>query len=324
MFPLDPRETVFVPKYNPTRTWTAEGAVGIGGPCYRDLSGRVGRAATSCSAGRFRSTTSSGATPCSGTIRCSSAPATGSSSTGSRRRSCCRRFAGRPRRSLPLPDRGQPVRPRHVPRVAADDRRGGGGAAPAREAAAAADARAMRSIEVLEGGIQTTVQDYPGPAGDAGSGVLPGRADGSLRAAGGQPARRATRRRPPGSRSRSATFALRLDGDATDRGLRRRGGGHRRRRERRRRGRATGSPPGPSCDRLCAGPRFPLLPRGRRRLRRPAASSARAPPTRWARSAVSTDGRCRRVTGCRSASRSGTATGARKRFRAARETGVLP
>jgi urea carboxylase len=33
MFPLDPRETVFVPKYNPTRTWTAEGAVGLGGPC---------------------------------------------------------------------------------------------------------------------------------------------------------------------------------------------------------------------------------------------------------------------------------------------------
>jgi len=33
MFPLDPRETIFVPKYNPTRTWTAEGAVGVGGPC---------------------------------------------------------------------------------------------------------------------------------------------------------------------------------------------------------------------------------------------------------------------------------------------------
>jgi allophanate hydrolase subunit 1 len=32
-FPLDPRETIFVPKYNPTRTWTAEGAVGVGGPC---------------------------------------------------------------------------------------------------------------------------------------------------------------------------------------------------------------------------------------------------------------------------------------------------
>ena len=34
MFPLDPREVLFVPKYNPTRTWTAEGAVGIGGPCW--------------------------------------------------------------------------------------------------------------------------------------------------------------------------------------------------------------------------------------------------------------------------------------------------
>jgi urea carboxylase len=33
LFPLDPRETIFVPKYNPTRTWTAEGAVGVGGPC---------------------------------------------------------------------------------------------------------------------------------------------------------------------------------------------------------------------------------------------------------------------------------------------------
>jgi allophanate hydrolase subunit 1 len=34
MFPIDPRYTVVVPKYNPTRTWTAEGAVGLGGPCY--------------------------------------------------------------------------------------------------------------------------------------------------------------------------------------------------------------------------------------------------------------------------------------------------
>ena len=34
MFPLDPREVIFVPKYNPTRTWTAEGSVGIGGPCW--------------------------------------------------------------------------------------------------------------------------------------------------------------------------------------------------------------------------------------------------------------------------------------------------
>lgn len=34
MFPVDPRYTVVAPKYNPTRTWTAEGAVGLGGPCY--------------------------------------------------------------------------------------------------------------------------------------------------------------------------------------------------------------------------------------------------------------------------------------------------
>jgi allophanate hydrolase subunit 1 len=34
MFPIDPRHVVVVPKYNPTRTWTAEGAVGLGGPCF--------------------------------------------------------------------------------------------------------------------------------------------------------------------------------------------------------------------------------------------------------------------------------------------------
>ena len=34
MFPVDPRRVVVAPKYNPTRTWTAEGTVGLGGPCY--------------------------------------------------------------------------------------------------------------------------------------------------------------------------------------------------------------------------------------------------------------------------------------------------
>ena len=34
MFPLDPRHVLVAPKYNPTRTWTAEGAVGLGGPCF--------------------------------------------------------------------------------------------------------------------------------------------------------------------------------------------------------------------------------------------------------------------------------------------------
>ncbi len=32
-WPMDPRNALIVPKYNPPRTWTPEGAVGIGGPC---------------------------------------------------------------------------------------------------------------------------------------------------------------------------------------------------------------------------------------------------------------------------------------------------
>src|SRR2546428_8254527 len=32
MFPLDPRYAIVTPKYNPTRPWTPEGAVGIAGP----------------------------------------------------------------------------------------------------------------------------------------------------------------------------------------------------------------------------------------------------------------------------------------------------
>ena len=34
MLPLDPRHVLFAPKYNPTRTWTQEGAIGLGGPAY--------------------------------------------------------------------------------------------------------------------------------------------------------------------------------------------------------------------------------------------------------------------------------------------------
>ena len=33
LWPMDPRCALVVPKYNPPRTWTPEGAVGIGGPC---------------------------------------------------------------------------------------------------------------------------------------------------------------------------------------------------------------------------------------------------------------------------------------------------
>ncbi len=32
-WPMDPRCAIVVPKFNPPRTWTPEGAVGIGGPC---------------------------------------------------------------------------------------------------------------------------------------------------------------------------------------------------------------------------------------------------------------------------------------------------
>lgn len=32
-WPLDPSRAIVVPKYNPPRTWTPEGTVGIGGPC---------------------------------------------------------------------------------------------------------------------------------------------------------------------------------------------------------------------------------------------------------------------------------------------------
>ena len=58
MFPLDPRHAVVAPKYNPTRTWTPEGAA-------RARAARAGRstrssrrAATSSSAARSRSTIS--------------------------------------------------------------------------------------------------------------------------------------------------------------------------------------------------------------------------------------------------------------------------
>jgi len=33
LYPLDPRHAITAPRYNPTRSWTAAGTVGIGGPC---------------------------------------------------------------------------------------------------------------------------------------------------------------------------------------------------------------------------------------------------------------------------------------------------
>ena len=43
MFPLDPRDSIFVPKYNPTRTWTAGGRSRCGRAVLGDLPRRVGR-----------------------------------------------------------------------------------------------------------------------------------------------------------------------------------------------------------------------------------------------------------------------------------------
>ncbi|MCL2578968.1 MAG: carboxyltransferase domain-containing protein [Oscillospiraceae bacterium] len=40
--PVDPRCALVVPKYNPPRTWTPEGAVGIGGPCIFTYTTPVG------------------------------------------------------------------------------------------------------------------------------------------------------------------------------------------------------------------------------------------------------------------------------------------
>ena len=38
--PLDPRAMITVPKYNPPRTWTPQGTVGMGGSASADLPGQ--------------------------------------------------------------------------------------------------------------------------------------------------------------------------------------------------------------------------------------------------------------------------------------------
>src|SRR5262249_46844858 len=81
---------------------------------------------------------------------------------------------GRPRGPLPVPDRGQPVRCRRLPRLAPDDRRGDGGTATAARGCGRRDTGAMSSAEVIEGGLQTTVQDYPGRRGMLAKGFFPG------------------------------------------------------------------------------------------------------------------------------------------------------
>ena len=132
------------------------------------------------------------------------------------------------------------------------------------------DTGAMRSLEILEGGIQTTVQDYPGRRGMQAQGFFPAGpmdhlAHGRRTCSSATPYLRRARdharklSRPPGRRG-------------NDRGLRRRARGHRRRRRTSPSGRATTLPAGAELA-IGIAPEagLPLLPRGRRRLRRPAA-----------------------------------------------------
>lgn len=61
LFPLDPRHAVIAPKYNPARTWTPAGALGLGAPAGRSTPWSR-RAGTSLSGGPCRSTISRRAT----------------------------------------------------------------------------------------------------------------------------------------------------------------------------------------------------------------------------------------------------------------------
>ena len=294
MFPLDPRETIFVPKYNPTRTWTAEGAVGIGGPVRRDLPRRVGGRLPAVRpelpiydirqrnavfrenpllirAGdrvQFHRVEEDELLQAFEDVhadryryRIEDAPSTSArSSTGGRRRG-----------------------------------RGGGAAAsggrrpPRRRPFHELRPRSSRA------GIQATVQDYPGRRGMQAQGFFPAGPMDHLahRAANllvGNPESAATLEITLGN------FRARLDDGGDDRGLRRRGGGHRRRRRGRRSGRAIGcrrAPSSRSASRPRPGFRFYLgiaggfdvplalrLPRdvhdGRaRRAGRPAAAAGR-------------------------------------------------
>src|SRR5262249_5421428 len=76
-------------------------------------------------------------------------------------------------RQLPLPDRGQPLRCRRLSRVAADNRRRGRRAPAAARGSSRCHPGAMTSAEIIEGGLQTTVQDYPGRRGMLSKGFFP-------------------------------------------------------------------------------------------------------------------------------------------------------
>ncbi len=213
MFPLDPRDACFVPKYNPTRTWTPEGALGIGGPCYAIYPVE--------SAGGYQLL---GRTVPIYDLQARNAVFRENPlllRAGDRVKfhrvdggGAARALRGRSRRPLPLRDRRWLLRRRRLSRVAADDRRRGRRAASPPRRGRGRDAGAMSVAEVLEGGIQTTVQDYPGRPGMLAQGFFPaGPMDHfAFRAANllvGNPESAA------GLEVTLGNFALRFDADAT-------------------------------------------------------------------------------------------------------------
>ena len=122
MFPLDPRDASSSRSTTRRARGRPEGAVGIGGPVLRDLPGRVGGRlpADRPDAADLRRPRS--ATRCSARTRCCSAPATASQFHRVDEEELLQAFEDVHADTLPLPDRGQPVRRRRVPRVAAATR----------------------------------------------------------------------------------------------------------------------------------------------------------------------------------------------------------
>ena len=263
--------TVFVPKYNPTRTWTPEGA-------RRHRRAVLSRSTRSS---RPAATSSFGRTlpiydlrqPQRGLPRQPAAAARGRPGPVPPRRGgrAAAGFRGRPRRPLPLP-RSRTARSTSAPtstgcRRSPTRRRSGGGGARRR--------RPRRRCHELGRGHRGRHPDdrpgLPGPARDARAGLLPGRPDGPLRPPRGEPARRQPRVRGRRSRSRSATSRC---GSTQTR--RSRSAAPRRRStvdgEPSRSGRASACRPGAELAiGIAPGPGFRALPRALRRHRRAAA-----------------------------------------------------
>ena len=178
MFPLDPRHVLVAPSTTRRERGQLKALSGWAARASRSI--RSSRpAATSSSAGRSRSTTSRGATRSSARTRFCSARVIASVPPG-RGGGAALALGGRAIRPVPLRDRGQPVRRRRLPRVDVRGRGGGGRAPPPPRARCRGDAGAVmaggsmpRPLEMLEGGIQTTVQDYPGRRGMLAQGFFP-------------------------------------------------------------------------------------------------------------------------------------------------------